>query len=70
MKTDNPIKIINSLESKGVKAIVPTEDWELLEDWNKIPNSLELSHKTVSLPIYPSLTNEQIDTILSAVIVK
>ncbi|MBL76989.1 MAG: hypothetical protein CL763_08730 [Chloroflexi bacterium] len=70
MKTDNPIKIINSLESKGVKAIVPTEDWELLDDWNKIPNSLELSHQTVSLPIYPSLTNEQIDTILSAVIVK
>ena len=42
----------------------------LIYNSTKIPNSLELSHKTVSLTIYPSLTNEQIDTILSAVIVK
>tara|TARA_B110000014_G_C20123578_1_gene596796 strand:- start:2729 stop:3745 length:1017 start_codon:yes stop_codon:yes gene_type:complete len=70
MKTDSPSEIINSLDSIGVKAIVPTEDWELLDDWKKIPNSLNLSHQTVSLPIYPSLTNQQLDTILSVVITK
>ncbi|RZD43826.1 MAG: hypothetical protein CXT78_07470, partial [Thaumarchaeota archaeon] len=30
IKTEEPNKIIKSLESVGVKAIVPTEDWELL----------------------------------------
>lgn len=68
--TENPKKIIKSLESVGVKAIVPTEDWELLGDKNTLPNSLRLSRKTVSLPIYPSLTNDDVDVIISGVITK
>lgn len=67
MKTRDPKKIINSLESVGVKAIVPTEDWEILGDHHLLPNSLELARSTVSLPVYPSLTDQDIDIILSAV---
>lgn len=67
MKTNEPKKIIESLESAGVKAIIPTEDWELLGNHNLLPNSLELARKTVSLPIYPTLTDQDIDNILSAI---
>lgn len=67
MKTDNPRQIIDSLESAGVKAIVPTEDWEILGDHSLLPNSLKLARSTVSLPIYPSLTDQDIDIILSVI---
>jgi perosamine synthetase len=67
IKTGEPNKIIKSLESVGVKAIVPTEDWELLGKHELLPNAVELSRKTVSLPIYPTLTDEEIDIILSAI---
>jgi perosamine synthetase len=67
IKTEEPNKIIKSLESVGVKAIVPTEDWELLGKHELLPNAVELSRKTVSLPIYPTLTDEEIDIILSTI---
>ena len=67
MKTSEPEKIIKSLESVNVKAIVPTEDWELLGKHELLPNSVELSRKTVSLPVYPTLTDKEIDIILSAI---
>ena len=67
MKTDNPKRIIDSLEKVGVKSIIPTEDWELLGDVTTLPNSLQLSRKTISLPIYPSLTNNEVDMIISGI---
>ena len=67
IKTEEPNKIIKSLESVGVKAIVPTEDWELLGKHELLPNAVELSRKTVSLPIYPTLTDQEIDIILSSI---
>ena len=67
IKTEEPNKIIKTLESVGVKAIVPTEDWELLGKHELLPNAVELSRKTVSLPIYPTLTDQGIDIILSAI---
>ena len=67
IKTEEPNKIIKTLESIGVKAIVPTEDWELLGKHKLLPNAVELSRKTVSLPIYPTLTDQEIDIILSSI---
>ena len=63
-------EIINSLELEGVKAIIPTEDWEILGNSSLFPNSLKLSRETVSIPLYPSLTNDEIDLILSVLIKK
>ena len=67
MKTNNPLKIIDSLDSIGVKAVIPTEDWELLGNKDSFPNALDLTRETVSLPIYPSLTDEDIDMIITCV---
>jgi len=65
IKTKIPKKIISSLESIGVHAIIPTEDWEILGDNKLFPNSLKLTHETVSLPIYPSLTDEEVEIIIT-----
>ena len=70
IKTSNPKEIINSLDSAGVKAIVPTEDWELLGPSSLFPNGLKLSRETVSIPLYPSLTDSEINLILSVLIKK
>ena len=67
MRTDNPQKIIKTLGNVGIKAIIPTEDWELLGEQSILPNALQLSRKTVSLPIYPTLTDENIDLILATI---
>lgn len=68
MRTKNQKGVIDSLESVGVKAIIPTEDWELLGDKGILPNGWILSKETVSLPIYPSLTDEDVRVILSGII--
>jgi perosamine synthetase len=70
MRTNIPTQIITSLYEADIQAIVPTEDWELLGNQTSFPNSLKLSKETVSLPIYPSLTNEQVNIILSVLVKK
>lgn len=70
MLTDTPLDIIQSLSKFNIKSIIPTEDWELLAESNSLPNSLYLSQHSISLPIYPSLSDEDVDLIISAVIKK
>lgn len=67
LKTTNPKKVIDSLASVGVTAIIPIEEWELLENSDSFPNSISFSNNLVSLPIYPSLTNSEIDIIVSGI---
>ena len=70
IKTQDPLEIIKTLDSAGVKAIVPTEDWEILGPKSQFPNGFKLSKETVSIPVYPSLTNSEIDIILSVLVKK
>jgi perosamine synthetase len=70
IQTKKPKQIIESLKLIDVEAIIPTEDWELLGNHSYFPNGTKLSQETVSIPIYPSLTNEQINIILSGLIKK
>lgn len=70
VKTKNPKKMIESLESVEVKAIVPVEDWELLGSSDLFPNAIIMTKETVSLPIYPSLSDEDVDLIFSVLIKK
>lgn len=56
VRTANPKKMINRLKSKGIRAIIPIEDWELL---GRKQNALRFSRHTVSLPIYPLLTDRE-----------
>ncbi len=70
MLTTNPLNLIKKLSSIGVSAIAPIEDWELLGDGNFFPNAFKLSKMTVSLPIYPSLSENEVDLIIKGVLSK
>lgn len=65
--TKEPQKLIESLKKNGIEAIIPLEDWELLDSANKFPNAAELTKTTVSLPLYPSLSDSDINAIISVV---
>lgn len=70
IRTKNPERVIASLASIGVKAVVPTEYLEAAGDQSLFPNGLQLTKETVSLPIYPLLSDQEIDIILSGIINK
>lgn len=65
LKTNHQKKILNILKKAQVGARIPIENWELLGKGKNFKNAYELTKKTVSLPIYPSLTNEEVEKILS-----
>lgn len=65
--TKNPEKIIESLKLVGVTAVIPTEERTLLDNSSILPNAIQLTRETVSLPIYPSLSDEEVDLILSVI---
>jgi len=66
VKTKNPSKMIDYLTTKGIESKIPTEDWELLGDPQFFPNALDLTKKTVSLPIYPSLSEKDVSKIIQS----
>ena len=67
IETGNPDYLINGLAEYGIKAIVPIEEFEILGGQKFFPNALKLTHNTVSLPIYPSLTDQEVDLIILTV---
>jgi dTDP-4-amino-4,6-dideoxygalactose transaminase len=66
--TDGPGRLIESLARRGVTAIVPVEDWELLGDPESLPNARELSHRTVSIPLYPALSDQDVRAVAAGVL--
>jgi len=64
MHTANPKDITKKLEEKGIKTIIPIEDWELLET---TPNAYNLAQSTISLPIYPLLSDNEIKKIIKEI---
>lgn len=55
MRCADPIRLIEALRNNGVRAIVPVERWELLDEPEKYPKADMLASTSVSLPIYPAL---------------
>ena len=64
MVTNRQKKIIKFLRSKKINSIIPLENWELLGNSKSHPNSLKITKKTISLPIYPSLKKREQDFII------
>jgi perosamine synthetase len=59
--SNKPKELIKKLYDNKITAIIPIEDWELL---SATPNALKYSQETISIPIYPSLTNEDVNYII------
>lgn len=68
MKTNSPEKTIASLRAKGIRAIIPIQDWELLDAPECFPNALRLTKETVSIPLYPTLSDKEVESIITAVV--
>ena len=54
--TKYPKKLIRKLKKNKIKAIIPIETWELLSKKKKFKNAINMTKKTVSIPLYPSLS--------------
>ena len=68
LNTTSPKKMIDGLNRVGIKSIIPIEYWELLsDDYDKFPNAYSLSKSTISLPLYPSLMDDDIEYIINEV---
>ena len=65
IRINNPTEVKDKLLKQSIKTIIPIEDWELLDDGSKYRNSYNLTQTTLSLPIYPSLTNEDVLNIVN-----
>lgn len=63
--SENPRRLIAHFEEREIRAIVPTEEWELPSGAD-LPNARALTTQTVSLPLYPAMTNDDVDRIISA----
>ena len=68
IKTKKAQTIIYYLNKKNIKLIVPIEDWELLGAPIFFKNALNLTHETVSLPIYPNLSDEEVKRIIANIL--
>lgn len=68
----NSEKIKGEFLKKGITVINPLENWELLHNClhlniNDFPNAEKMTNKTISIPIYPSLNDDEVSKIKDAV---
>lgn len=68
IESRNQGKLISYLNSENIGAIIPIEYGELLCEPRLIPNALSLTQKLVSIPIYPSLSEEEQGCIIDALL--
>jgi len=60
IRVKNPLNVKGRLLKQGIKTIIPIEDWELLSNDLKYKNAFNLTQTTLSLPIYPLLSNKNV----------
>lgn len=66
LKTGKQREIIKGLEDRGIRAIVPIEDFEI-PNVHRFPLAQRMTKDFISLPCYPTLTDKEVDLIISEV---
>ncbi|HEY7243432.1 MAG TPA: DegT/DnrJ/EryC1/StrS family aminotransferase [Xanthobacteraceae bacterium] len=66
LRAKDPRWLIDQLKHRDIAAIVPVEDWELLGAPEDYPQAMAFARSTVSLPIYPSLSDGELGRIIAA----
>jgi perosamine synthetase len=66
IRSECPRRVIDALARHDIAAIVPLAEWELLAPSEGFPNAAALARTTVSLPIYPSLSDEDTSRVIDA----
>lgn len=69
LKINNPEKAQKMLVGKGIKTIMPIERYELLHNYLKLnpaefPVSEKITKTVLSIPIFPSLTNQEVNYLI------
>jgi perosamine synthetase len=67
MRCAQPARVIAALATAGIRAIVPIETHELLDDPTQYPVALALANTTVSLPAHPGLLEADVVRIAQVV---
>ena len=67
LRTTKQDEIIALLNQHNISAVVPLQDKELLGPKELYPNAYSWTQNTLSLPIYPSLTDEEVKRIINIV---
>lgn len=67
LQTPKQTEIIAALAKNNIAAVIPMQQSELIESTENYPNASNWIHNTVSLPIYPSLRNNDVKRIIKVV---
>ncbi len=65
LKTQKVSKVMNLLKNNNIGSIIPIKDSELLGDKLLFPKAFQLTQETVSLPIYPSLSDDAVKVVIN-----
>jgi len=65
IRVNNSTEVKDKLLKQSINTIIPIEDWELLGNGTEYRNAYHLTQTTLSLPIYPSLTNRNVTNIVN-----
>jgi perosamine synthetase len=66
IRSAHPPRLIERLAQRDITAIVPVEERELLGPAEQFPHASEFANATVSLPIFPSLSDDDVRHIVSS----
>jgi perosamine synthetase len=67
LQTTKQAELIAALVKDNISASMPVKEWELTESTEQFPNASYWLYNTVSLPIYPSLSNNEVKRIIKIV---
>lgn len=67
LQTPKQKEIIQALSIQNITAVVPIQDIDLLGPKENNPNAFHWTQNTVSLPIYPSLKDDEVERIIHLV---
>lgn len=63
LETLHPSTVLKSMAEAGITAIIPITQSELLASVEEVPNAAQLCSNSISIPIYPSLTDSEVEYI-------
>lgn len=66
--SNNPFEVIQAFGKENIKAVIPLKHSELTGAVSQFPHSFSWTKKVVSLPIYPTLTDDEADKIIEIIL--
>jgi len=65
LKTKKPSELIKLLSEHGIASRILNNEWVITKNPQKFPNSFNLIQNSISLPIYPSLSDGDVEKIIT-----